>query len=98
MPVSMPHRPMKVRVTQVRVPHRPSTPSEQLVALMDTHSPAVATMTNNTGGICQLQPPMAMEPMSGLKFRKDRAVMRQTARSMAPFLYSFQGVSLRSSR
>ena len=41
---------MVMRVMMVRVPERPSTPSEQFVTLMDAHTRIMVSMANTMGG------------------------------------------------
>jgi hypothetical protein len=45
-------------------PHNPSIPSQQFVALIDTHKRIVAITTNKAAGIFQMIPAMLIDSMS----------------------------------
>ena len=82
----------------VRVPESPSTPSEQLVTLIDAHIRITISIPYNTTGIVTDLPHVANVTMLSLYLRYVTATSTAITRSNIPFLYSPHGALAASSR
>ena len=80
------------------VPDNPSTPSEQFVTLMDTHTRITVRSPKITGGISIVWFVIARYTVVELKFTNVTAIITAIRKSSSPFLYSPHGVFAQSSR